>query len=371
MTLSILSIVGARPQFVKAAAVSRAIGGVSGLTETLVHTGQHYDENMSDVFFEELEISRPHYNLAIGSGTHGAQTGRMLAAIEEILMKTSPDWVLVYGDTNSTLAGALASTKLHIPIAHIEAGLRSYNRQMPEEINRILTDHAADLLFAPTETAVKNLLREGMAATKIQLVGDVMYDTALFYGSKAEQNSSILEKLHVSPGGYVLATIHRAENSDDPARLKTILEGLGLVAREMPVIFPVHPRTRSNLEKSGLLDSVARQLQVTQPLGYLDMIMLEKHAALVATDSGGVQKEAYFYEVPCMTLRYETEWVELVESGWNRLVPPDDAAAILSTARESLGCKGMRTGLYGDGNAARKIVSVLQEHSPVAATAAS
>ena len=360
---SLLGVVGARPQFIKAAAVSRVIRAMQEVEEILVHTGQHYDQNMSAVFFEELEIPQPHFNLAIGSATHGAQTGRMLEAIESVLMQTRPDWILLYGDTNSTLAAALASTKLHIRTAHIEAGLRSYNRQMPEEINRVLTDHVSDLLFAPTETAVQNLLREGISPAKIHLVGDVMYDVALHYGVKAENTSLILDKLHLKDKNYVLATIHRAENTDNPIRIKAILEGLRLVGNEIRVILPLHPRTHATLERDGLLDAVSPGFQIIQPVGYLDMVMLEKHASLIATDSGGVQKEAYFYQVPCVTLRYETEWLELVTSGWNRLLPPTDPATILAAVKDSIGRKGDQAELFGDGGAARKIVGLVQSAS--------
>ena len=319
--LKVVSVVGARPQFIKAAAVSRVLRATPGVREVLVHTGQHYDDNMSRVFFEELEIPEPDYHLGVGSGTHGAQTGRMLEAIEQVLLEEKPDWVLVYGDTNSTLAGALAAVKLHIPVAHVEAGLRSFNRRMPEEINRVLTDHASDLLFAPTEAAVANLRREGIPEERIHCVGDVMYDAALYYGMKAERESRILERLSLTRKGYILATVHRAENTDDHARLRAILQALSEAAQEVGVVFPVHPRTRKAMERYGLTDLV-RPLIVIDPVGYLDMVMLEKNARLIVTDSGGVQKEAFFYRVPCVTLREETEWEELVELGWNRLVPP-------------------------------------------------
>jgi UDP-GlcNAc3NAcA epimerase len=359
MTLSLLSVIGARPQFIKAAAVSRAIRATDDVKEILVHTGQHYDENMSAVFFEELEISNADYNLGIGSGSHGLQTGRMLESVEQVLLSVRPDWVLVYGDTNSTLAAAVASVKLHIPTAHIEAGLRSYNRRMPEEINRVLADHASDVLFAPTAVAVHNLVSEGIAPAKVHMVGDVMYDVALHYAAKAERTSSVLNRLGVKSRDYALSTIHRAENTDNPVRLRAILEALLSISSELPVILPLHPRTRATLERDGLL-AAARALQIIEPVGYLDMVMLEKHAALIVTDSGGVQKEAYFYEVPCVTLRDETEWVELLEAGWNRLVPPTDANAVAEGIRSSFGQKGRSTRLYGDGKAASKIVSILK-----------
>ncbi|WP_243089948.1 non-hydrolyzing UDP-N-acetylglucosamine 2-epimerase [Thermus neutrinimicus] len=354
--MTVVSVVGARPQFIKAAAVSRVLRATPGLREVLVHTGQHHDDNMSRVFFEELEIPEPDYHLGIGGGTHGQNTGRMLEAIEGVLLKEKPDWVLVYGDTDSTLAGALAAAKLHIPVAHVEAGLRSFNRRMPEEINRVLTDHVSDLLFAPTETAVQNLLREGIPADKVHLVGDVMYDAALYYGEKAERESQILQRLNVAPKGYILATVHRAENTDDPVRLRVILEALAQVHREVPVVFPVHPRTRKRAEAYGLEELLDRMLTI-EPVGYLDMVMLEKNARLIATDSGGVQKEAFFYRVPCATLRDETEWVELVESGWNRLCPPKDVESLV-------GCflnvwDGALIFPYGNGRAAAGVATLL------------
>jgi UDP-GlcNAc3NAcA epimerase len=356
--MKVVSVVGARPQFVKAAVVSRALRAVEGLREVFVHTGQHYDDNMSRIFFEELEIPQPDYNLGIGGGTHGQNTGRMLEAIEAVLLKEKPHAVLVYGDTDSTLAGALAAVKLHIPVAHVEAGLRSFNRRMPEEINRVLTDHASDILFAPTETAVKNLLREGIPEERVHLVGDVMYDAALLYGEKAERHSDVLARLGLSPKGYVLATIHRADNTDSPERLRVILEALAEVNRWVPVVFPVHPRTRERIKRFGL-DSALKVLVVTDPVGYLDMIKLEKNAQLIVTDSGGVQKEAFFYRVPCVTLREETEWVELVSAGWNTLCPPLDKAQVTQTILESLGRVGVDLFAYGDGRAGNIIADVL------------
>lgn len=341
--MKIVTVVGARPQFIKAAAISRAIrerngfpsNFVSHLTEVIVHTGQHYDANMSEVFFKELDIPKPHYNLGIGNSTHGAMTGRMLEKIEEVLLNERPDWVLVYGDTNSTLAGALAAAKLHIQVAHVEAGLRSLNRKMPEEINRVLTDHIASVLFCPTHKAVQNLQMEGFKniLNPIRIsnvertnnfplvvnVGDVMYDTALYYAPKSEQKSRILEELNLRPNGYALTTVHRSENTDDRARLKNIFEGLSRVAKELDVVLPLHPRSREALERENLFEQVAQMLKLIEPLGYLDMIRLEKNAKLILTDSGGIQKEAFFYGVPCVTLRDETEWVELVDAGWNML----------------------------------------------------
>lgn len=357
--LKILSVIGARPQFIKAAALSRELLARPGVRGVLVHTGQHFDPNMSNVFFEELEIPRPDYNLGIQSGNHGAQTGRMLEKVEEVLQEERPDWVLVYGDTNSTLAGALAAAKLNIPVAHIEAGLRSFNRRMPEEINRILADHVSDLLFAPTETAVKNLEKEGITGNKVRLVGDVMFDAALFYGGKAEKESRVLETLGLTRGDYVLATIHRAENTDDPQRLATIFEGLSLVASSEKVILPLHPRTRKALENHGLFPLAQNRLFLIDPVGYLDMIMLEKKARVIATDSGGIQKEAFFCGVPCVTLRDETEWVELVDLGWNRLVPPLSPTAICDAVSEA--GKGLVAAVspYGEGDSSVKICSAL------------
>jgi len=356
--LKVVSIVGARPQFIKAAALTRVLDSNAPFKHLLVHTGQHYDETMSEVFFQELEIPSPDYNLEVGSGTHGAQTGKMLSAIENVLLEVVPEIALVFGDTNSTLAGALAAAKLHIPVAHVEAGLRSFNRRMPEEINRVLTDHASDLLFAPTAASVENLMNEGVVADRIFAVGDVMYDVALYYGEKAERRSRILDQLRLEPKQYVLATIHRAENTDDDQRLRSIFDGLDLVAREVNVVVPLHPRTLEAAKRCGI---AFRHAHAIEPVGYLDMIMLEKQSRLIATDSGGVQKEAFFYSVPCVTLRGETEWVELVELGWNRLVPPSASAIIAATILESLGGSGSAASPYGNGNAAGKIVDVITD----------
>ena len=320
--MKILTIVGARPQFIKAAAVSRVLR--ERFQEVLVHTGQHYDGNMSQVFFDELEIPRPDYNLGIGSGGHGAQTGAMLAAIEAILLKEKPHRVLVYGDTNSTLAGALAAAKLHVPVAHVEAGLRSFNRRMPEEINRILTDHVADLLFCPSETAVANLAAEGITRG-VHPVGDVMHEALMHAVAMAERKSGIMDRQHLVPGGYALATIHRAENTDDSVRLAHLVETLREVSLRMPVIFPVHPRTRVQLQAGGggAGSSAGGDLRMIDPVGYLDMVRLEGGASVILTDSGGIQKEAYWLRVPCVTLREETEWVETVQQGWNALAGGD------------------------------------------------
>jgi UDP-GlcNAc3NAcA epimerase len=355
--MKVLSVVGARPQFIKAAPVSRALRRVA--REVLVHTGQHYDYDMSAIFFEELHIPTPDYDLGVGSGPHGWQTGQILSHIEEVLLEEQPDWVLVYGDTNSTLAGALAAVKLHIPLAHVEAGLRSFNRQMPEEHNRVLTDHAADLLLCPTQTAVSHLAREGVTRG-VHLVGDVMYDAVLYNTALAEQRSDALLRLGLAPGGYVLATIHRPSNADEPVRLRAILAALQALAADCPVVFPVHPRTRRRLVEPEV--SSTPGLRLVEPVGYLDMLMLERHARLILTDSGGVQKEAYFFSVPCLTLRSETEWVETVDTGWNRLVG-DDLASIVRLARE-FRPTGSPPPLFGDGHAAEQIAALLVGATP-------
>ncbi len=365
--MRILTVIGARPQFIKAAVVSRALRDEADMAEVLLHTGQHYDPMLSAVFFRELELPEPAYCLNIGSGAHGAQTGRMLEAIEPVLCAASPDWVLVYGDTNSTLAGALAAAKLHIPVAHMEAGLRSFNRRMPEELNRILTDHAADLLFAPTETAVAHLRREGIAGARVALIGDVMYDAARHFGAIAARDSRILAQLALAPGAYVLATMHRAENTDDPERLRAIFAGLTAVASEATVLLPLHPRTRKCLEAANLLDAAARHLRLIEPVGYLDMVMLERSARLIVTDSGGVQKEAFFHGVPCVTLRDETEWTELVACGWNRLLPPVSAEAVCDGLLAALVAPPPPpppAGLYGGGRAAARVAPCLRAFTP-------
>lgn len=359
--MKIITIIGARPQFIKAAVVSRAMRlRAEEITEIIVHTGQHFDANMSDIFFEELDIPKPHHHLGVGGGSHGQNTGRMLEKIEQVLLEEKPDYVLVYGDTDSTLAGTLAAVKLHIPVAHVEAGLRSFNRKMPEEINRILTDHASDLLFTPTSTAAKNLQNEGILTEKIRQVGDVMYDAALFYGAKVEQNSSLLSDLGIESKKFALATLHRAENVDDKARLSNILKGLGHY--ENPIILPLHPRTKKMLESFAI--TIPQNIKIIDPVGYLDMILLEKHAALIATDSGGVQKEAYFHKTPCITLRDQTEWIELVEHGANILTGAD-ADAIISALKKSstINPTVFDTPLYGNGTTGTAIInSLIQIH---------
>ena len=359
MGTKIVTIVGARPQFIKAAAVSRVLRKNTNFKEILLHTGQHYDNLMSEIFFEELELSQPDYNLKIGSGFHGKQTGEMLAGIEEILLKEKPDRVLVYGDTNSTLAGALAAVKLHIPIAHVEAGLRLSDPHVPEEINRIVTDQLSDILFAPTVTAVENLVREGISTLRIHQVGDVMYDVALYYSKKADQSSKILQTLKLEQKQYLLATIHRPENTDDRVRLQTIMSALCLIAEHMPVIFPLHPRTHKMLLTYNLLNNLPQGLQLISPIGFLDMLMLEKNASVITTDSGGVQKEAFFHQVPCVILYDKTVWTELVDLGWNFVVPPIEPDQIYSVVMRAVNTRGdTKSKPYGDGYASEKIVKL-------------
>jgi UDP-GlcNAc3NAcA epimerase len=355
----LVTVLGARPQFIKASVVSRALLE-SGLSEVLVHTGQHFDANMSDVFFAELDMAAPAHHLGIHGGSHGAMTGQMLAAVEQVLLAERPAAVLVYGDTNSTLAGALAAVKLHIPVAHVEAGLRSFNLAMPEEINRILTDRISRWLFTPTSAAAAHLQREGVMPEHVVPVGDVMYDVALHHGSRVGAEGRVLGALGLPAGGYVLATVHRAENTDHPQRLAAIVDALEAVARQRPVVWPLHPRTRAILQREGRLDPPPRGLHLIAPVGYLDMVQLEKHAAVIATDSGGVQKEAFFYRVPCVTLRDETEWVELVDAGWNRLVPPLSAEAVTRAVLEAVGTRGVDVSPYGSGDAASRIVQRLR-----------
>lgn len=354
--MKVLTLVGARPQFVKAWPVSRALRA-AGITEALVHSGQHYDDAMSQVFFDQLALDTPTRHLNIGSGSHGAQTGRMMIAVEEACLEMAPDCVIVYGDTNTTLAGALVACKLRIPLAHIEAGLRSGNRAMPEEYNRIVADHCSDMLLCPTQNAVDILAREGRVAG-VHMVGDVMYDAALHFGAVAREKSTVLTELGVERGGYYLATIHRPQNADDPAALGNIMDAL--VALDTPVVLPLHPRTRAQLIAHEDVAARVRGSRVclTSPRGYIDMLMLEQFAKAILTDSGGVQKEAYFFGVPCVTLRPETEWTETVASGWNVLVgtSPD---AILSAARAATRPSAVVPTLFGDGRAAEKIADIL------------
>ncbi len=357
--MKVVTIVGARPQFIKASAISRVVRSqyAGHVEEVLVHTGQHFDENMSQVFFDDLDVPRPRYNLEISGGTHGVMTGRMLEGVEPILMREQPDWVLVYGDTNSTLAGALAAAKLHLPVAHVEAGLRSFNMRMPEEINRCLSDRISTLLFCPTETAVLNLRNEGVR-NGVHNVGDVMYDVALHYKDVARRRSTILETLRLPERSFALATCHRAENTDNPQRLGEILDALCEIAGEFPVVLPLHPRTRKMIDDLHFSDRL-RSITVIAPLPFLDMVRLEQSARVVLTDSGGVQKEAFFYGVPCVTMRDETEWTETVSLGLNKVVGASKRAIVAAALDAD---PQMKTGAapYGDGRASERIVDLLR-----------
>ena len=360
--IKVVTVVGARPQFIKAAAVSRAVAsfnqaaGETRIDERIVHTGQHYDENMSKIFFDELQIPRPELNLKVGSGPHGWQTARMLERLEEMLAAEMPDWTLIYGDTNSTLAAALAAAKLHIPVAHVEAGLRSYNRRMPEEINRVVADHVSDLLLCPTNTAVSNLANEGITRG-VHKTGDVMYDSVLFNAKLAEKAGDVMARLGLAPRMYLLATVHRAENTDDPERLNSIIEAFKRI--DTTIVLPLHPRTRKTLGAS--LEKLARRVCVIEPVPYLEMLTLEQNARVILTDSGGVQKEAYWFGVPCVTLRGETEWVELVEAGCNRLAGADTAAILdaVHWAEDADLTDAFSAHLYGDGRSAEETVQLL------------
>ena len=354
--MKILSIVGARPQFVKAAPVGRALDR-AGITEVLLHTGQHYDPEMSGVFFEELGIRHPHYNLEAGSGSHAAQTAAMLVGIEEVLVREHPAVVLIYGDTNSTLAGAIAASKLHVPVAHVEAGLRSFNRAMPEEINRVVADALSTLHFCPTEVAARNLAREGVT-DGVHIVGDVMYDAVLWAAARAGAGTPhVVSRLGLTLREYLLATVHRASNTDDPANLAAIVAALSSAGET--VVFPVHPRTRKAIATSGIV--MGGNIMAVEPVSYLDMIALEKHARIILTDSGGVQKESLWLGVPCVTLRDETEWVETVESGWNTLAGTDTARILAALRRPRP--HGEPPQPYGDGNAAGRIAEILSKHT--------
>ncbi len=347
--MKIVTIVGARPQFIKAATVSRVLRKMPDMKEVLIHTGQHYDANMSDVFFKELQIPEPNYNLEVGSATHGRQTGLMLDRIEQVLLKEKPDWALTYGDTNSTVAGSLAATKLHILTAHVEAGLRSFNRRMPEEINRIATDHVSDLLFAPTQNAMELLAKEGLA-DRAYFTGDVMYDSILFYKklvTDAHRPQSI-----GSLQDYYLATIHRPENTDEPQRLKNIFTAFSQL--DKPVVLPLHPRTHKLIKNLHIRDNV----KIIEPVSYLQMIYLIKHCTMVLTDSGGLQKEAYFMHKVCVTLRDETEWIETLANGWNVIVGAAPEKIVQAVRQREV---GEQTEAFGDGRAAEKVVGKLKE----------
>lgn len=347
--MKIVTVVGARPQFVKAAALSRALKNYPQIQEIIIHTGQHHDASMSDVFFQEMEIPTPHYHLEVSGLRHGAMTGRMLEKIEEVLIKEKPDWVLVYGDTNSTLAGAIAAAKLHIKVAHVEAGLRSFNMKMPEEINRILTDKISNLLFCPSDSALRNLSQEGVSSGIVR-TGDIMADALFYYQKLATKNTTVFSK--APEGKYALSTIHRAENTDNEECLRAIFLGLDVINETLPVILPLHPRTKAKVTSLNIKTNV----RIIEPVGYFDMLQLLGNCSLVLTDSGGLQKEAYLCEKPCVTLRKETEWVELVECGINKLAGTS-SQKIVETAQSFLtGPPVFKKGLYGDGNAAHQII---------------
>ncbi len=388
--MKITSIVGARPQFIKLAPLNRIIQEHNNsnrkpkIVHLTIHTGQHYDYEMNKIFFNDLGIQKPIYNLEVGSGPQGWQTGEMIRRAEEVLLKEKPDWVLVYGDTNSTLSGALAATKLHLSIAHIEAGLRSYDKEMPEEINRVLTDHCSDILICPTENAVKNLKKEGFTniINKGKLIdenflinkrsninfnespivinaGDVMYDALLMSLEIAEKKSVILSRLKLNPKEYYLVTIHRAENTDDKNRLKNIMLALLEISKGKPVVFPVHPRTKKTLEKLHVSQGASNRLHMIEPISYFDMLMLLKNAEKILTDSGGIQKEAYIFGIPCITMRNNTEWIETVESGWNVIVGANKKRIVEATLK-SLPIQDINSQeLFGNGKTAKKIINLL------------
>jgi UDP-GlcNAc3NAcA epimerase len=352
--MKIVTVIGARPQFVKAATVSRALLK-NGINEVIVHTGQHHDRNMSQVFFNEMEIPTPHYNLEIQGLNHGAMTGRMLEKIEEVLLKEKPDYALVYGDTNSTLAGALAAVKLHIPVAHVEAGLRSFEMRMPEEVNRILTDRVSKVLFCPTQTAIDNLNKEGYKSIDCEMVlsGDVMYDAVLFYRQKIKTHSTVIQKENLEGKPFVLVTIHRAENTNDPKRLQEICEALNEIQKEQQVVLPLHPRTKAYLQSQNL----KLNAKIIDPIGYFDMLALLENCSLVMTDSGGLQKEAYFFNKYCITLRDQTEWVELVHANANSIVGAEKSKILSAYHTYKKSKLVSPKPLYGEGNAAELIAA--------------
>jgi UDP-GlcNAc3NAcA epimerase len=351
--MKILSIIGARPQFIKAAVVSRELAKSKNIMEILVHTGQHFDKNMSDVFFEEMEIPSPNYNLNINGLSHGAMTGQMLEGIEKVCLTEKPNYVMVYGDTNSTIAGALAAKKMGIGVIHIEAGLRSFNMNMPEEINRILTDRISDILFCPTDTAIENLKVDGIVDGKVKVIknGDVMQDAAIYYAQKSSEKSTVLNQLNLNPNEFVLATIHRQENTDNLERLKNIIHSLNQISEEMPVVVPMHPRTRKIIER----DQLSISFKMIDPIGYFDMLELLKNCRLVLTDSGGLQKEAYFFDKYCVTLRDETEWVELIHNGFNQLAGADKQAILNAFQQYVSKPFNKHIDLYGGGKASENI----------------
>jgi UDP-GlcNAc3NAcA epimerase len=366
--LKILTVLGARPQFIKAATVSRVIKTWDDIEEIIVHTGQHFDPNMSDVFFEQLDIPLPHYNLQIAGLSHGAMTGRMLEGVETLIKQEQPDWVMVYGDTNSTVAGALAAAKVHVPVAHVEAGLRSHNPAMPEEINRVLTDRVSSLLLCPTQTAFNNLRHEGFpfqaigakcthVTQRVANIGDVMFDAVLYYRERAKAQIS-LDAFGLIHQNYALCTLHRQENTDDPMRLNNILGALRKIATELPLVLPLHPRAKQKIEKHQTADAL-NGITVLEPLPYLEMQRLEMSAKVILTDSGGMQKEAYFHRVPCITLRDETEWVETVDAGWNQLAGANTDRILTAWRNTNIPRKLIEI-LYGDGHAAEQVVAELR-----------
>jgi UDP-GlcNAc3NAcA epimerase len=356
--MKVLTVVGARPQFIKSVVVSNALK-TRNIEEFLVHTGQHFDENMSKVFFDEMGISEPQANLGISGGTHGKMTGEMLFEIEKLVIEQKPDWVLVYGDTNSTLAGSLAASKLNVPCAHVEAGLRSDNRKMPEEINRILTDHASDLLFAPTQIAFNRLLSEGITEERIVRTGDVMLDAARSFEKIAFANSTILSDQNLTEQSFALCTLHRAENVDDLGILEWIVNGLNETSKEMPIVLPLHPRTKAKLEEFGLFEKISSEIQLIPPVGFLDILVLQASSSLIVTDSGGMQKEAFFQKKPCVTVRTETEWIELLEGGHNRLAKPKVDSIMEKIAGAIEANIDWTIDLYGDGHSSETIADSL------------
>lgn len=374
--MKIVTIIGARPQIIKAAALSRAIKThfKDQIHEVIVHTGQHYDDNMSQVFFDELGIPRPDYNLHVGSASHGIQTAKMIEGIEKILIDEKPDYIVLYGDTNSTLAGAVAASKIHVPIVHIEAGLRSFNKSMPEEINRIVCDHCSTLLFTPTTTGLNNLVHEGFKANndgpynidnpKVYHCGDIMYDNSLYFSAVADQKVDLLRRLGLDGKPYILCTLHRDSNTDHAERLNAILEALLELSAELPIVLPLHPRTKKMIQQLSNATTIERlhsnnNIQIIEPVSFLEMIQLEKHASLVMTDSGGVQKESFFFKKPCVILRPETEWVEIVEVRAATLVDADKQA-ILKTSRDYLqNPPEFFPKVFGDGHAAEFILKAI------------
>ncbi len=355
--MRLITVIGARPQFIKSTVVSKELSNI-GIEELSLHTGQHYDQNMSGVFFNELNMKMPDIQLSVGSGGHGHQTGRMLIDIEEVFLEKKPDGCIVYGDTNSTLAGALVASKLHIPVFHIEAGLRSFNKKMPEEVNRVLTDHISDSLFTPTSIASKNLINEGIDESKIFEFGDVMLDSSLHFKENIKSVEETLGRFGLSRKKYILVTLHRPSNVDEKEQLFKLLTSIDAVGMKSNVVFPVHPRTRNRIEEFGIDTRQFEHIHFIEPLGYLDMIVLESEAELIVTDSGGVQKEAYFYRVPCVTLRDETEWLELISSGWNYLLSPRSPKdQIVQGIIGRINQRGEDCQLYGGGDASKAIAS--------------